>query len=633
MEHVADKGVYKELRDSLMRAATSASSIEAGQDSGNINKTQSKATPNESSSQGTDSGGGPRCQETIRDITAQTKFESVSKHFNDSLLARGGEEVFVAEQEVVKDVNANVVEEVVNVAQDSAATTTINTEELTLAQTLEALKTLKPKVKGNVIHEREEPEPMKPKKKDQIRIDEEAAKRLQAEFDEEERLLAERLQAQEQEELFDAEKATLFVQLLEKRRKHFVAKRAEEKRNKPPTQAQKKKIMEDLKDLYKLVKARYGSTRPVDNMDYLLWSDMKLMFEPYVQDEVWKRQQGYKVLKWKLYASCGVHSLRMQSIQIYMLVEKKFPLTPPTLSMMLERKLQIDYEKYMIIVGADNRPPMLEKSMYDSWKSRMELYIENRESGRMILNSVLNGLLVWPTINEENGLPPNVYAIVNHQKFGKEIWDRVKLLMQGTKLLLQEKECLVVPVFSQEDDPIACLNKAMAFLSVEGRKVLLNVIIVKMKDTCLGNALSLRGQGMLHGLRKRKCLLKHKNSTEDLDAYDSDYDDVSNANTDLMANLSNYGSDVILEVPHSEPNHNDIENQSVHAMQDFEQVSVVDFSDNEITSDSNIISYSKYGKKHNRLLDDLKVTAVKVCVTAAKQNIVIFSNLNEKYAK
>nr|GEV10848.1 hypothetical protein [Tanacetum cinerariifolium] len=133
----------------------------------------------------------------------------------------GGEEVFVAEYEVV-----------------STAATTVTTEELTLAQALEALKTSKPKDKGKAIIIEEH---VKPKKKDQIRLDEEAAKRLQDGFDEEERL--QRLQAQEQEELSDAEKATLFVQLLEKRRKHFAAKRAEEKRNKPPTQAQKKKIM------------------------------------------------------------------------------------------------------------------------------------------------------------------------------------------------------------------------------------------------------------------------------------------------------------------------------------------------------------------------------------------------------
>nr|GEU31725.1 hypothetical protein [Tanacetum cinerariifolium] len=247
IESVADEAVHKELGDNL-------------------------ATPNESSSQGTNSGGGLKCQETTRDTTAQTRFESVSKHSNDSLLARarvessgdeeslgedaskqrmridainadeditlvndaekemfdvddlGGKEVFVAGQ------NENVVEEVVNAAQVSTTATTviITTEEITLAQALKALKTSKPKAKGIFSRARE-----------------------------------------------------------------------------------------DLEDLYKLVKARYGSTRPVDNMDYLLWSDMKTMFEPHVEDE------------------------------IYMLVKKKYPLTPPTISMMLEKKLQIDYESEM----------------------------------------------------------------------------------------------------------------------------------------------------------------------------------------------------------------------------------------------------------------------------------------------
>ncbi|GJS13578.1 hypothetical protein Tco_0408050, partial [Tanacetum coccineum] len=54
-----DEAVHKELGDSLVRAATTASSIEAEQDSGNITKPRSKATPNESSSLGTTSGGGP----------------------------------------------------------------------------------------------------------------------------------------------------------------------------------------------------------------------------------------------------------------------------------------------------------------------------------------------------------------------------------------------------------------------------------------------------------------------------------------------------------------------------------------------------------------------------------------------
>ncbi|GKA10011.1 hypothetical protein Tco_0689444 [Tanacetum coccineum] len=112
--------------------------------------------------------------------------------------------------------------------------------------------------------------PLRMKKKDQVLFDEQESIRLQAQFDEEERIarekekvnaaliaqwngiqdkvetnyeLAQRLQAEEQEELIIEEKSKLIQQLLEKRRKHFAAKRAEERRNKPPTKAQQRSIM------------------------------------------------------------------------------------------------------------------------------------------------------------------------------------------------------------------------------------------------------------------------------------------------------------------------------------------------------------------------------------------------------
>ncbi|GJS97947.1 uncharacterized mitochondrial protein-like protein [Tanacetum coccineum] len=519
---VADEAVHKELGDSLVRAATTASSLEAEQDSGNITKTRSKATPNESSSLGTTSGGGPRCQETIGDTIAQTRVLDLekTKTTQQNKIASLKRRVKKLEQKKrsrthglkrlhkvddadneMFDVDALNDEEVF-VAEQEVANEKDDDGEITLAQALIEMKSTKPKVKGVVIQEPGEStttkssqlssqqsqdkgkgimieEPMKPNKKDvQIILDEEAAKRLQAEFDEEERLarekdeanvalteewddiqakieadheLAQRLQAEEQEELSDAEKATLFQQLLEKRRKHFAAKRAEEQRNKPPTQAQQRKIMctylknmegkklkdlknksfdsiqkmfdrafmrcdhcwtseqtwwkvvqreqekneeevaidvvplaikspsivgwkihkegkksyyqimradgksqmyrifshmlksfsrEDLEDLYKLVKAKYESTRPVEDLDLLLWGDLKTMFEPHVEDTVWRNQQDYKVLEWKLYDSCGVHSLRMQHVYIYMLVEKRYPLTPSTITDMLNKKLQ-----------------------------------------------------------------------------------------------------------------------------------------------------------------------------------------------------------------------------------------------------------------------------------------------------
>ncbi|GJS26239.1 hypothetical protein Tco_0486859 [Tanacetum coccineum] len=339
-DNVADEDVHKELGDSLVRAATTASSLEEEQDSGNITKTRSKATHNESSSLGTTSGGGPRgntlqsdedrlkldelmalcttLQNRVLDLektktTQHNEIASLKRRvkklekknrsrthklkrlYKVSLTTRvesydneeslgedaskqgrinsidvdeeitmvsvqnvdeemfdanvlDGEEVFVAEQEVVvKDVNnkVNVVEEIVEVinsaklitdatqvsvagnvvstASDattvSAATTTTTTittvDDITLAQALMEIKSTKPKKKRVVIQELGEStttislqlssqqshdkgkgiliEHVKHmKKKDLIRLDEEDALKLQADFDEEERLAREK---------------------------------------------------------------------------------------------------------------------------------------------------------------------------------------------------------------------------------------------------------------------------------------------------------------------------------------------------------------------------------------------------------------------------------------------------------
>nr|GEV42117.1 hypothetical protein [Tanacetum cinerariifolium] len=114
----------------------------------------------------------------------------------------------------------------------------------------------------------------------------------------------------------------------------------------------------------------------------------------------------------------------------------------------------------MIFSGVDNRPPMLEKDLYDSWKSKIELYMQNREHGRMILESVEHGLLIWPTIEENEvtrtkkyvefsaakkiqadcdmkatdiilqGIPPDIYSLFNHHRFTNDLWERIQLLMQ-----------------------------------------------------------------------------------------------------------------------------------------------------------------------------------------------------------
>ncbi|GJY71584.1 uncharacterized mitochondrial protein-like protein [Tanacetum coccineum] len=82
--------------------------------------------------------------------------------------------------------------------------------------------------------------------------------------------------------------------------------------------------------------------------------------------------------------------------------------------------------------------------------------------------------------------------------------------------------------------------------------------------------------------------------TDDLDAYDSDCDELNTAKVALMANLSHYGSDALAEVHNHDNVNNNMINQAMHAMSSSEQSNVVNHSETEITSDSNIIPYSQY---------------------------------------
>nr|GEV31886.1 reverse transcriptase domain-containing protein [Tanacetum cinerariifolium] len=339
IEDVLNEVVYKELGDSLVRAATTASSLEADQDNGNILQSDEDSLKHdelvalctrlqnrvldlekttttqcneiaslkrrvkklekknrsrthrlkrlykvgltvrvESSGNEESLGEDASNQGRINAIDADEEITLVS--VQDEVVSNDADkemfDVDILDVEVI-----NIAKLIIDAAQDSVAgdivstasvativsattttTATITTiDDTTLAQAFKEIKRLG---KGILI------EPVKPmKRKDQIRFNEETALKLQAAFEEEERL------------------------------------------------ARKKAKNEDLEDLYKLVKAKYESTRPLEDLNLLLWGDLKLMSKPHVEDE------------------------------IYMLIEKKYPLTPPTLSMMLEKKLIVEYKSKM----------------------------------------------------------------------------------------------------------------------------------------------------------------------------------------------------------------------------------------------------------------------------------------------
>ncbi|GJR06735.1 ribonuclease H-like domain-containing protein [Tanacetum coccineum] len=98
-------------------------------------------------------------------------------------------------------------------------------------------------------------------------------------------------------------------------------------------------IREDVKD-------RFKKTEPENYTDNYLLLTLKTMFEHHFEDSIWKKQQGLtKVNNWKLFYSCGVYCVTIQSLQYYLLVEKKYPLTYNTLHQMFnDVKLQVDYE-------------------------------------------------------------------------------------------------------------------------------------------------------------------------------------------------------------------------------------------------------------------------------------------------
>ncbi|GKB26785.1 hypothetical protein Tco_0866186 [Tanacetum coccineum] len=155
------------------------------------------------------------------------------------------------------------------------------------------------------------------------------------------------------------------------------------------------------------------------------------------------------------------------------------------------------------------------------------------------------------------------------------------------------------------DDPIDAINHMMSFLSA---------IATSRYPTTNNqprNSSNPRQQATINDGREELAFLADPGSAEgqatqtvithnaayqadDLDAYDSDCDELNTAKVALLVNLSHYGSDALNEVHNPDNVDNNMINQGVHVIPSFEQSNVVNHSETEITSDSNIIPYSQY---------------------------------------
>nr|GEU43987.1 hypothetical protein [Tanacetum cinerariifolium] len=279
---------------------------------------------------------------------------------------------------------------------------------------------------------------------------------------------------------------------------------------------------------------------------------------------------------------------------------------------------------------------MLEKDMYDSWNSRMELYMMNRQHGRMILESVENGPLLWPTIVENGVTRPKKYSELSTIEAIQADCDvkATNIILQGlppeSSSIPQVKYALsvhqqsdfshpdtglIVPVFQKGNDPIDAINHMMSLLdavvtsqypptnnqlrnssnprqqaTINNGRVTVQPIHGRQNSLAAGTSRPYRSRPSGNNSRKQRIVVcynckgeghmlkqctkpkrkrdeawfkdkyvitnKAAYQVDDLDAYDSDCDEINSAKIALMANLSHYGSDNLSEnfVNYKEPN-------------------------------------------------------------------------------
>ncbi|GKB77911.1 hypothetical protein Tco_0944806 [Tanacetum coccineum] len=93
--------------------------------------------------------------------------------------------------------------------------------------------------------------------------------------------------------------------------------------------------------------------------------------------------------------------------------------------------------EYMILSGVDNHPPMLDK---DLTKKYAELFATEKIQADCDMKAT-NIIL--------QGLPIDIYSLVNHHRVAKDLWVRVQLLMQGISLTKHERECKLYNAFDK----------------------------------------------------------------------------------------------------------------------------------------------------------------------------------------
>ncbi|GJZ71537.1 hypothetical protein Tco_0635388 [Tanacetum coccineum] len=218
--------------------------------------------------------------------------------------------------------------------------------------------------------------------------------------------------------------------------------------------------------------------------------------------------------------------------------------------------------------GSDTRPPMLDRNDFTSWKQRIHLYCRGKENGVNILNSIDEGPFQMGTFRETlaedkerynadirainillQGLPKDIYTLINHYTDAKDIWDNVKMLLEVVCLLKQHeahanKNKMMLDRFTHHTvDPLALMSNGRQNRGQGNNARGASAAGYGGDHNRVGNA-NPGGQDNVidedvdeQPVQDLALNVDNMFQADDCDAFDSDVDEAPMAQTMFMANL------------------------------------------------------------------------------------------------
>nr|GEW27571.1 hypothetical protein [Tanacetum cinerariifolium] len=240
----------------------------------------------------------------------------------------------------------------------------------------------------------------------------------------------------------------------------------------------------------------------------------------------------------------------------------------------------------------------------------MELHMINRKHGRMILEFVENGPLIWPLIKENGVTRPKKYSELSATEAFQADCD-----VKATNIILQglppEENGVTRPKKYSE---LSATEAIQAYFDVKATNIIIQglppEVYALVSNHKVTKELWKRIQLLMQGTSLTKQEREYPGITEgqaiqtvithndayqdnDLDAYDFDCDELNTAKVAQMENLSRYGLDGLAEVHNHNNVNNNMINQAIHEMPSSKQSNIMNHSETKITNDSNILPYSQ----------------------------------------